>query len=76
MEIKKISANDPHYKHWPQEEKTAYWDFIKWYIQQDHLALMSVPKPPTEYEFWPFEFDEEGNAIAIKMYDADGNPME
>ena len=45
------------------EERRAYWDFISWFMGQEHLTLQSLPKPE-EGDFWPVELDESGNDIS------------
>jgi hypothetical protein len=40
------------------EEAEAYWDFIGWYLSQDFLLLVSIPKPRNESTFSTFEADD------------------
>ena len=47
-----------------QEEIEAYHDFIRWYLTQEHLTLLSIPNPETVYDLWPFELDEFANNIS------------
>ena len=45
------------------EEREAYYDFISWYLSQEHLTLSSIPRPE-EPDFWQVEFDEFGNNVS------------
>jgi len=40
------------------EEREAYWDFMHWYLSQDFLPLLGIPKPVEENDFWTFEGDD------------------
>ena len=46
-----------------ESEIEAYWDFISWYLGQEHLLLLSMPKPE-EDEFLGVELDELGNDVS------------
>lgn len=43
-----------------ESEIEAYWDFISWYLGQEHLVLLSLPEPE-ETGFLGVDFDEFGN---------------
>ena len=50
-------------------EIEAYWEFISWYLRQEHLLLLGMPKPE-EGDFWTVELDELGNnASAMNTHD-------
>ena len=61
--LKVIKGFSP-YEGMDDEEIEAYRDFISWYLTQEHLTLLSIPKPEPAYDFWPFEFDESGNNVS------------
>jgi hypothetical protein len=46
------------------EEAQAYSEFIRGYINKDLQLILSIPKPEPEYDFWPFEFDEDGHNVS------------
>ena len=46
-----------------ESEIEAYWEFISWYLGQEHLLLLSIPKPE-ESDFWTAELDELGNNVS------------
>ena len=35
-----------------EEERQAYFDFIRWAMTCEHLAILDIPKKPTEHDFW------------------------
>ena len=45
------------------EEREAYYEFISWYMGQEHLTLSSIPRPE-EPDFWAMELDELGNNVS------------
>ena len=46
-----------------ESEIEAYWDFISWYLGQEHLVLLSLPEPE-ESDFWTVGLDELGNNVS------------
>jgi len=44
-------------------EIEAYWDFMRWFLGQEHVLLLSIPKPE-EPDFWSVQLDESGNNIS------------
>jgi len=52
-----------------EDEIEGYWDFISWYLGQEHLLLLGIPKHE-ESDFWTAELDELGNnASAMNTHD-------
>ena len=47
------------------EEADAYWEFIYATMMKEHQILLSIPLPEPEYDFWPFEFDEDGHNVSV-----------
>ncbi len=45
------------------EEAEAYWEYIRETKLMEHKTLLSIPRPEPEYDFWPFEFDEDGERV-------------
>jgi len=45
------------------EEREAYYEFISWYLSQEHIMLQGIPRPE-EPDFWIVELDEFGNDIS------------
>lgn len=65
--LKVLKGFDP-YEGMDENEIEAYWDFINWYLSQEHLALTSIPKQ--ESDFWTVELDELGdNVSAFNTHD-------
>jgi len=60
--LKRIKKLDP-YSEMDDEKRQACFDFIKWYLSQEHLTLQSIPKPE-EPDFQTVELDEEGNNVS------------
>lgn len=46
-----------------EDEIVAYWDFIRWYTQQEHLLILSIPEQEQE-DFFGVEIDEFGNNVS------------
>ena len=44
-----------------EEERQAYWDFIKWTITREHAVLFNIPQQKNESEIWRYDLDEFGN---------------
>jgi len=57
--LKRIRRYDL-YTDMDESEIEAYWDFISWHLGQEHLLLLSIPKPE-ESDFWGADLDELGN---------------
>ena len=52
-----------------EEDIEAYWEFIRWFMRQEHLLLESIPKPE-EPDFYEVELDEFGNNVSpMNTYD-------
>ena len=49
--LKRIRRFDDLYPS-DEDERQAYWDFIKWSRQQEHLPLLVIRKNPGEKDFW------------------------
>lgn len=44
-----------------EEERQAYWDFIKWAMTREHAVLLSIPQQKNESDIWQNDLDEFGN---------------
>lgn len=47
-----------------EEEREAYFDFMRWAMSREHLVLLCIPKPNNETDFWQVELDEFGNNVS------------
>lgn len=52
------------YSEMDDEEFEAYLDFMQWYLGQEHLPLLSIPKTEHEVDFWAMELDESGHDVS------------
>lgn len=44
-----------------EEERQAYWEFIKWTMTREHAVLLSIPQQKYERDIWQNDLDEFGN---------------
>jgi len=44
-----------------EEERQAYWDFIKWTMTRKHAVLFTIPQQENESDMWLNDLDEFGN---------------
>ena len=51
------------YSDMDEEEIQAYFDFMEWYLSQEHLIFLDLPMTE-EPDFWPVELDDFGNNIS------------
>lgn len=57
------------YQGMDEQDIEAYWDFIRWYLSQEHLLLQVMPAQE-EPDFYAVELDELGNNVsAFNTYD-------
>ena len=47
-----------------EEERQAYWDFIRWAINKEHAILLYIPKQQNENDFWQLDLDESGTDVS------------
>jgi hypothetical protein len=47
-----------------EEERLAYWDFIRWAINRENAILLYIPKQKNEIDFWQLELDESGADVS------------
>ena len=46
------------------DDRNAYWDFINWYLAQEHAILLMIPKTGIESDFWNNDVDEFGVEVS------------
>ena len=61
--VKPVRMQDGLYPQDP-EENEAYWDFINWYMAQEHILLLNIPKTDCKNDFWKKDINECGDDVS------------